>query len=47
MSAEFADSQVVQKAAPQTSAIKSFLSGGFGGMATVAAGHPFDLAKVS
>jgi len=28
------------------SQIKSFLSGGFGGMALVAAGHPFDLIKV-
>ncbi|PVV03550.1 hypothetical protein BB560_000947 [Smittium megazygosporum] len=27
-------------------AIKSLLSGGFGGMCLVAAGHPFDLAKV-
>ncbi|KAF9435147.1 carnitine transporter [Entomortierella beljakovae] len=46
MSTEFADPIVVQKVVPQTSAIKSFLSGGFGGMATVFVGHPFDLAKV-
>lgn len=26
--------------------IKSFLSGGFGGVATVLVGHPFDLTKV-
>jgi solute carrier family 25 carnitine/acylcarnitine transporter 20/29 len=29
-----------------TSQLKSFLSGGFGGMALVAVGHPFDLVKV-
>ncbi|KAJ3375085.1 hypothetical protein GGF31_005807 [Allomyces arbusculus] len=33
-------------AAPQTSALKSFLSGGFGGICLVAAGHPLDLIKV-
>jgi len=30
----------------ETSALKSFLSGGFGGMCLVAAGHPLDLIKV-
>ncbi|KAG0032672.1 carnitine transporter [Podila clonocystis] len=35
-----------EKVASQTSATKSFLSGGFGGVATVFVGHPFDLAKV-
>lgn len=30
----------------QTSAIKSFLSGGFGGVCAVLVGHPFDLTKV-
>ncbi|KAF9162660.1 carnitine transporter [Actinomortierella ambigua] len=30
----------------KTSALKSFLSGGFGGIAAVLVGHPFDLAKV-
>ncbi|KAJ2772499.1 carnitine transporter [Coemansia nantahalensis] len=34
------------KAAPATSGVKSFLSGGFGGMCLVAAGHPLDLLKV-
>ncbi|KAJ2061142.1 carnitine transporter, partial [Coemansia sp. S2] len=29
-----------------TSGVKSFLSGGFGGMCLVAAGHPLDLLKV-
>lgn len=29
-----------------TSAIKSFLSGGFGGVSAVLVGHPFDLTKV-
>jgi len=29
-----------------TSSIKSFLSGGFGGVAAVVVGHPFDLTKV-
>ncbi|KAJ2644414.1 carnitine transporter, partial [Coemansia sp. RSA 1285] len=29
-----------------SSAVKSFLSGGFGGMCLVAAGHPLDLLKV-
>jgi hypothetical protein len=33
-------------AVPQTSALKSFLSGGFGGICLVAAGHPLDLIKV-
>lgn len=31
----------------QTSALNSFLSGGFGGMCLVAAGHPLDLIKVN
>ncbi|KAJ2588521.1 carnitine transporter [Coemansia sp. RSA 1722] len=34
------------KAASGTSGVKSFLSGGFGGMCLVAAGHPLDLLKV-
>ncbi|KAJ2083663.1 carnitine transporter [Coemansia sp. RSA 988] len=34
------------KATSGTSGIKSFLSGGFGGMCLVAAGHPLDLLKV-
>ncbi|KAJ1954998.1 carnitine transporter, partial [Dispira parvispora] len=34
----------VQPGAP--SALKSFLSGGFGGICLVAAGHPLDLIKV-
>ncbi|KAF9958189.1 carnitine transporter [Mortierella alpina] len=46
MSAEFADTKPAQKVAPQTSAVKSFLSGGFGGVCSVLVGHPFDLAKV-
>lgn len=33
-------------APPPTSALKSFLSGGFGGMCLVSAGHPLDLVKV-
>lgn len=32
--------------APQPDALKSFLSGGIGGMALVAVGHPLDLIKV-
>jgi solute carrier family 25 carnitine/acylcarnitine transporter 20/29 len=28
-----------------TSSLKSFLSGGFGGVAAVLVGHPFDLTK--
>ncbi|KAF9285689.1 mitochondrial carrier domain-containing protein [Linnemannia elongata] len=43
---EFADAKTVEKVVPQTSAVKSFLSGGFGGIASVLVGHPFDLAKV-
>ncbi|KAK9688496.1 carnitine transporter, partial [Basidiobolus ranarum] len=31
---------------PATSGVKSFLSGGFGGICLVAAGHPLDLIKV-
>ncbi|KAF9912544.1 carnitine transporter, partial [Lobosporangium transversale] len=46
MSAELAEAEIVQGVVPQTSAVKSFLSGGFGGMASVLVGHPFDLAKV-
>ncbi|OMH83138.1 Mitochondrial carnitine/acylcarnitine carrier protein [Zancudomyces culisetae] len=38
--------QKTEKKAVETSALKSFLSGGFGGMSLVAAGYPFDLAKV-
>ncbi|KAJ1927942.1 carnitine transporter [Tieghemiomyces parasiticus] len=34
------------EAKPQVSAVKSFLSGGFGGMCLVLAGHPLDLIKV-
>jgi len=45
--AETKETQAVQKAAPQTSAVKSFFSGGFGGIAAVLVGHPFDLAKVT
>ncbi|GJJ73468.1 solute carrier family 25 (mitochondrial carnitine/acylcarnitine transporter), member 20/29 [Entomortierella parvispora] len=37
---------VVPKVVPQTSQFKAFLSGGFGGVAAVLVGHPFDLAKV-
>lgn len=44
---EFADAKTVEKVVPQTSAVKSFLSGGFGGIASVLVGHPFDLAKVT
>ena len=33
-------------AAKKDSALKGFLSGGFGGMCLVAAGHPLDLIKV-
>ncbi|KAG0228825.1 carnitine transporter [Actinomortierella wolfii] len=36
----------VEVPAVKTSALKSFLSGGFGGIAAVLVGHPFDLAKV-
>ncbi|KAF9436121.1 carnitine transporter [Entomortierella beljakovae] len=43
---EFADAEIQKKVVPQTSAVKSFLSGGFGGIAAVLVGHPFDLAKV-
>ncbi|KAF9350936.1 carnitine transporter [Mortierella sp. AD094] len=47
MSADFADAEIAQKqVAPQTSAVKSFLSGAFGGIATVVVGFPFDFAKV-
>ncbi|OMH85333.1 Mitochondrial carnitine/acylcarnitine carrier protein [Zancudomyces culisetae] len=35
-----------KKVAVPTSALKSFLSGGFGGMSLIAAGYPFDLVKV-
>ena len=31
----------------RTSATKNFLAGGFGGVCTVASGHPFDTIKVS
>ena len=44
---EFADAKTVEKVVPQTSSVKSFLSGGFGGIASVLVGHPFDLAKVT
>ncbi|KAJ1994503.1 carnitine transporter [Dimargaris cristalligena] len=37
---------VAAPAPPPTSAVKSFLSGGFGGICLVAAGHPLDLIKV-
>ncbi|KAF8935275.1 mitochondrial carrier domain-containing protein [Dissophora ornata] len=43
---EFREVEPAQKLVPQTSAVKSFLSGGFGGIACVLVGHPFDLAKV-
>lgn len=33
--------------AEKTSPIKYFLSGGFGGVCTVVAGHPLDTIKVS
>ncbi|KAG0005514.1 carnitine transporter [Entomortierella chlamydospora] len=46
MSADFVDAEIAQKVVPQTSGVKSFLSGAFGGMSTVVVGHPFDLAKV-
>ncbi|KAF9338316.1 carnitine transporter [Podila minutissima] len=36
-----------ENVAPQTSATNSFLSGGFGGVAAVFIGHPFDLAKTT
>lgn len=35
------------KVAEKTSPIKYFLSGGFGGVCTVVAGHPLDTIKVS
>ena len=31
----------------RTSATKNFLAGGFGGVCTVASGHPFDTIKVN
>ena len=40
------EQQAVPKVVPQTSQFKAFLSGGFGGVAAVLVGHPFDLAKV-
>ncbi|KAF8976662.1 carnitine transporter [Entomortierella lignicola] len=46
MSTDFAEAEIAQAVVPQTSAVKSFLSGGFGGIATVIVGMPFDLAKV-
>ncbi|KAJ2556610.1 carnitine transporter, partial [Coemansia sp. RSA 1933] len=55
MSTAEAKSVVAATSAPETkaqetaggsSAVKSFLSGGFGGMCLVAAGHPLDLLKV-
>ncbi|OAJ39550.1 hypothetical protein BDEG_23389 [Batrachochytrium dendrobatidis JEL423] len=36
----------VKKVAPKMDQAKSFLSGGFAGIATVLAGHPFDTLKV-
>lgn len=39
------DSQEFEEKKQSTSAIKSFLSGGFGGVSAVLVGHPFDLTK--
>jgi len=39
-------SQVEKQVVKETSALKSFLSGGFGGVSLVLAGHPLDLIKV-
>ncbi|KAI9506681.1 carnitine transporter [Coemansia spiralis] len=40
------DTKAEQTSKASTSGVKSFLSGGFGGMCLVAAGHPLDLLKV-
>lgn len=41
-----AEAVVLDKSSATASSIKSFLSGGFGGICLVAAGHPLDLIKV-
>lgn len=43
-SAAISDKEFEEKK-QSTSAIKSFLSGGFGGVSAVLVGHPFDLTK--
>lgn len=46
MSDEGADLEATKQEARQTvDPVKSFLSGGFGGMSAVLVGHPFDLTK--
>lgn len=40
------DVVLIEEESATTSSIKSFLSGGFGGICLVAAGHPLDLIKV-
>ena len=44
-SAAIKDEEFEQKK-QATSSVKSFLSGGFGGVCSVLVGHPFDLVKV-
>ena len=43
-SAAIKDEEFEQKK-QATSSVKSFLSGGFGGVCSVLVGHPFDLTK--
>lgn len=44
-SAAIRDSKEFEDKKQSTSAVKSFLSGGFGGVSAVLVGHPFDLTK--
>jgi solute carrier family 25 (mitochondrial carnitine/acylcarnitine transporter), member 20/29 len=51
MSTEFEPATSIQpeeavKVKQTTSGVKSFIAGGFGGVACVLVGHPFDLIKV-